>query len=144
MTYVILNTTAVARPRKPKSRLWERSLAASARCCAPRGSHWRSSDRRLCPRRLFLGSVRGAVSGAGPELRRLPPRSEVGRRSVQSGPQHDCAAGARRAGLALGGPAAEAIALIGLAHVGFDRVLGYGQIFRRLWHHPFWGFGRLH
>jgi hypothetical protein len=30
------------------------------------------------------------------------------------------------AGLALGGPAAEAIALIGLAHVGFDRAVGYG------------------
>ena len=30
------------------------------------------------------------------------------------------------AGLALGVPLAEAIALIGLAHVGFDRALGYG------------------
>jgi hypothetical protein len=29
-------------------------------------------------------------------------------------------------GLALGVPLAEAIALIGLAHVGFDRALGYG------------------
>ena len=30
------------------------------------------------------------------------------------------------AGLALGLPEAEAIALIGLAHIGFDRALGYG------------------
>jgi hypothetical protein len=30
------------------------------------------------------------------------------------------------AGLALGVPEAEAIALVGLAHIGFDRALGYG------------------
>jgi hypothetical protein len=41
------------------------------------------------------------------------------------------------AGLALGAPLVEAIALIGLAHVGFDRALGYGLKYSS-------GFGATH
>jgi hypothetical protein len=40
-------------------------------------------------------------------------------------------------GLALGAPLAEAIALIGLAHVGLDRALGYGLKYAA-------GFGATH
>ena len=41
------------------------------------------------------------------------------------------------AGLALGAPVAEAIALIGLAHIGLDRALGYGLKYSS-------GFGETH
>jgi hypothetical protein len=127
MTYAILNTAAVARPSETeipaigavaggvRALLRAEGLALAAVATAAyvhAGFSWGLfAALFLAPDLSFAAYLVGSRWGAGAY-------------NLVHSTIAPLALGA--AGLALGVPEAEAIALIGLAHVGFDRALGYG------------------